>query len=254
MVRPVHFFGDGDGSLHQVPRGYRSAAALCPCRKAVQQPARSLQFGFVPLCVLGDRQCVRHQGDRCVRCAGIVGVNSQAVANKTQRRGRPGLVFRLNTSNASQEPMERLGIVQRFGKLDPRRRRQKVRKIEPLSAGSGKQNRDNSNGARLRNSTVDRSPHFLVLPRSHFFRTDEHHAGEAFMQRVFNRRLPRLTGNQVPLIEPRIQPFATESMRELLHGRLVVTAVRQESVKRRCRAHGDHSMVTGSPFAPVRHP
>jgi hypothetical protein len=52
---------------------------------------------------------------------------------------------------------------------------------------------------------IDGTPHLLVVPVAEALGTDEHGAGGAFVQGSFDGRLPQLTGDEVPLVQPRLQ-------------------------------------------------
>src|SRR5215213_382074 len=77
---------------------------------------------------------------------------------------------------------------------------------------------------------LPRSPGSASRPRS-----DENSQGTALNERLVQPSDPALAGNEVPLVEERLEPRLLELAGEVLHGRLVGAGVAEEDV---VAAHG----------------
>jgi hypothetical protein len=76
-----------------------------------------------------------------------------------------------------------------------------------------------------RNSPIYGGSHLFMLPTPQATRSDEHRAASAVFQSDFQGRLPRVTGDQIPFVKPRLQSFRLESPREFFDQRLVSAVV-----------------------------
>ena len=56
--------------------------------------------------------------------------------------------------------------------------------------------------ARLGDAALERAPHLFVFPRTQATWPDEDRAGARGVERLFERLLPRLTGHEVPFVQP----------------------------------------------------
>ena len=101
------------------------------------------------------------------------------------------------------------------------------------------------------------APHLLVLPGAQPAGADEHGAGGAVGQRPLHGRLALLARDQVPLVEPGLDPRALEPDGQILDRRLVGAVVREEDVvfETSCRHRaGLHRVVVKTVTETLRSP
>ena len=79
-------------------------------------------------------------------------------------------------------------------------------------------------------SSVNRSPHFLMLPGPNTTRPNKNTAGGRGIQRLLDPRLPEFPGDKIPHVNPDAYAFAPELPCKELYGLPVIAVVRQENV------------------------
>lgn len=78
-------------------------------------------------------------------------------------------------------------------------------------------------------------------------RPDEHGAGVAVAEGVLDGRLPGVAGDEVPLVEPGFDLLALQPPGDLLDGRLIGAAMREEDVE---SDEVGHDSPFGAPSGP----
>jgi hypothetical protein len=135
-----------------------------------------------------------------------------AVRTSTIKNGLPGARSGLNATDAGQESVECILVIERIAKLDPSCGSQKSGQTAAFSPSRAWQ--ENGNHAKMpvtvQDTAIYRRSHFFILPGAETAGTNKYSASFRFSQCLFNRRLPLIARNQIPLVQPSLYAFFQE--------------------------------------------
>src|SRR6185369_10720729 len=131
--------------------------------------------------------------------------------------------------DASKQAFKGVFVIEAGAEVDPSEATKEARKLllaELLP--TGQQDRNHSN-RMIADPFGQRGPHLFVLPGADHL-ADEHRAGAALVESLLQRLLPGLAGDEVPLVEERLDSRLAQLGGEALDRRLVAAGVAEKDV------------------------